>query len=249
MGEMKALQSEPAMAVTPSDIAREEIARVLDLQSRAYETLLWLSTVSFARPEMLNDQTADVLRDAERCRVWIADHLDRLPPRLRPAPGEAESFALLFSSFFQTSFRIERRQVSYAPPHYVIATNRDEGAGKRKLESRPVPRHLRRKRAGEAQHLEYRALTLLHGGPEDVAFWEAAQRVRADEGVRTDLNVWTYTCELVHRSRGEAHGPAVHLVWKQIPKDVRQHLTADVVWQARERAAAALGREVRRVWQ
>jgi hypothetical protein len=234
------------MTLTTPDITRDEVARVLDLQSRAYETLLWLSHVSFARPEMLNDQTADLLRDAARCRRWVSDQFDRLPPRLRPSPDEAEPFALLFSSFFQTSFRIERRQVSYAPPHFVIATNRDEGAGRRKLQARAVPRHLRRKRAGQAQHLEYRALTLLNDGPEDARFWKAAEEVRADR-VRTDLVVWTYACELVHRSRGEAHGPAVHLLWKQIPKAVRQHLSADVVWEARHRVAEALRRERARV--
>jgi hypothetical protein len=234
------------MARSAPNITREEVARVLDLQQRAYETLLWLSHVSFARPEMLNEQTADIVRDATRCRQWIAEHLDRLPPRLRPPAAEFEAFALLFSSFFQTSFRIERRHVSYSPPHYVIATNRDEAAGKKKLQARAVPHHLRRKRANEAQHLEYRALTLVNEGPEDTKFWQAAQDVRGDETVRPDLLIWTYACELVHRARGEPHGPAVHLVWKQIPKDVRQHLTADIAWRARERVAQALRRSILR---
>ena len=105
-----------------------------------------------------------------------------------------------------------------------------------------VPRHLRRKRAHEAQHLEYRALTVVNDGPEDARFWQAAQDLRADDAIRPHLLVWTYACELVHRARGEPHGPAVHLVWKQIPKEVRQHLTADVVWRARERIAEALRR-------
>ena len=230
------------MAHALPNISREEVARVLDLQQRAYETLLWLSHVSFARPEMLNERTADVVRDSKRCRHWISEQLDRLPARLRPSADEAEPFAMLFSSFFQTSFRVERRQVSYAPPHYVIQANRDEAAGNKKLQARVVPRHLRRKRANEAQHLEYRALTVVNDGPEDATFWQAAQDLRADEAVRPNLLVWTYACELVHRARGEPHGPAVHLVWKQIPKDVRQHLTADVVWRARERVAEALRR-------
>ena len=221
-------------------ITRDDVARVLDLQARAYETLLWLSHVSFARPEMLNEQTAEVLRDPASCRRWVAEQFERMPPRLRPAPEEAEPFSLLFSSFFQTSFRVEKRQVTYAPPHYVLATNKDEGTGKGRLEARAVPRHLRRKRAGEAQHLEYRALTLLNDGPEDAAFWEAAKALRADERARPDLVVWTYACELVHRSRGEAHGPAVHLLWKQMPKDVRKGLNADVVWAARGRAVEML---------
>ena len=221
-------------------INHDAIARVLDLQGRAYETLLWLSHVSFARPEMLNEHTADVLRDARRCRQWLVEHLDKIPPRLRPGPDEVEPFSLLFSSFFQTSFRIERRQLPYDPPYYVIAANRDEAAGKDKLRARAVPRHLRRKRAGQAQHLSYRALTLLNEGAEDAAFWAAAEEVRADEGLRHDLAVWTYAVELVHRSRGEAHGPAVHLIWRQIPRNVRQHLTAERVWQAKEKVATAL---------
>ena len=220
-------------------ISRDELARVLDLQARAYETLMWLSNIAHSRPEMLTERTADALRDPAACRAWLGRFHEQLPARLRPQGEEAGPFSLLFAGFFQTSFRIERR-LHDGRPYHVIALNKDEAAGKGKLGTRPVPRALKRKRNDQAKHLLYRSLTALNDGPEDAAFWAAADEVLGDAGLRDDYLAWAYACELVHRARGEVHGPAVHTIWKQMRRDERQHLTPGRVWRARERVAAAL---------
>lgn len=224
---------------TKAAITREEIARVLDLQGRAYETLIWLSHIAHARPAMLTEQTADALREPTECHAWLARFHEQLPARLRPSASESEVFARLFSSFFQTSFRIERR-LHDGQPYFVIALNKDAAAGKDKLATRFVPRRVTRKRNDEAKHLLYRSLTMLNDGPEDVAFWNAAGAVFRDGGLRDDYLAWAYACELTHRARDEVHGPAVHAIWKQMRQDLRKALTAERVWKSRDRVAAAL---------
>lgn len=228
------------MEQTIDNITRDELARVLDLQSRAYETLMWLSNIAHGRPEMLTERTADALRDPISCRAWLDRYHAQLPARLRPtAEDEAGPFALLFAGFFQTSFRVERR-LHDGRPYFVIASNPDEATGKDKLGTRTVPRALKRKRNEQAKHLLYRSLTTLNDRPEDAAFWAAAEEVLGNDKLRDDYLAWAYACELVHRARGEVHGPAVHTIWKQMRRDERQHLTAERIWRARERVAAAL---------
>lgn len=103
-----------------------------------------------------------------------------------------------------------------------------------------MPRHLRRRRRDQARYLEFRALTVLHDGPEDAQFWDAADAVVADGSLREDLLVWSHVRELVPRAGGDSSGPAVHEIWRQMTRDVLQSITAERAWQARERLAAAL---------
>lgn len=216
-------------------ITHDELARVLELQTRAYETLIWLSHIAFARPEMLGERTADAMRDPQACRAWVKRFHDQLPARLRPATDEdAEPFALLFSSFFQTSFRIEQR-LHDGKPYYVIAVNKDAASRRDKLAVRTVPRRVKHKRRGQAESLQHQALLALNGGRNDADFWVALGAATTDTALHKHLLVWTYARELVARSRGAAHGPAVHEIWKQIGRDTRERLSADRVVRSRER--------------
>jgi hypothetical protein len=230
---------------TSPDIRHAEIARVLEEHRRAYEALRWLSHISFARPQVLTQQTAATLQNAEACARWVGENVAMFPARVRPEPESVEVFARLFASFFQTSFRIERRGAG-ADSHLRIERDRDEAAGRDRLSARKTPRGLKRKRKDESQHLKFRAITLL-GDETSPGFWDAARELLNDVDVRDDLNLWTWACELVHRSRGEAHGPAVHLLWRQIPHESRENISADSVWDARNRTAAAMERCMRRV--
>lgn len=219
-------------------ITREEIETALELHGRAYEALLWLSNISFARPQMLTSQTATVLQKADECVEWVCSRVRDFPERVRPSPDHVRGFARLFASFFQTSFRIERR-FHDREPYFRIVTNRDEAAGRDRLASRKVPRGLVRKRKDEAAHLEYRATTYL-ADENTPGFWDCARELNSKRGLRRDLVLWTWACELVHRSRGEPHGPAVHLLWRQIDEQTRKQMTIDRIWQARERLTHAL---------
>lgn len=223
-----------------TDLREADIVRVLDLQQRAYATLLWLETISYARPHLLTQQSVDDLRRTPTCMEWLRRHRDQIPARLQPAPQDAETFARLFASFFQTSFRFERR-LHDGQPYFVILPNKDRAAGKDKLVGRGgVPRWLKQKRKDEAVHLKYRALADLDPTAGSADFWRTAEAVLDDAGLREDVVIWTYACELVHRSRADAHGPAVHLLWKQMDKPTRQQLTAARVWRARERLDARM---------
>ena len=229
---------------TSPDISHGEIASVLDEHHRAYEALRWLSHISFARPQVLTEQTAATLQNAEACARWAGENVAMFPARVRPKPGSVEVFARLFASFFQTSFRIERRGTG-VDSHLQIERHRDEAAGRDRLSARKIPRGLKRKRKDESQHLKFRALTLV-GDETGPGFWDAARELLNDADVRDDLNLWTWACELVHRSRGEAHGPAVHLLWRRIPHEVRRSISVDRVWEARGLLANALQRAVQR---
>jgi len=224
-------------------ITREEIATAMEIHGRAYEALIWLSNISFARPQMLTSESAAVLQKADACVDWVSAHIHDFPARVRPSPDEVQAFARLFASFFQTSFRIERR-LHTREQDYRITRNRDEAAGRDGLSSRKVPRGLVRKRKDEATHLKYRALTYL-ADESTPGFWDCARELINEPSVRRELILWTWACELVHRSRGEPHGPAVHILWRQMDEPTRKQISHEGIWQARERVMDALIASIR----
>ena len=228
--------------MTDSQVISSELARVLEEHDRAYQALRWLSHISFARPYMLSDYTAAQLQKPDSCVAWIRENLWEFPARVRPATEHVGIFANLFASFFQTSFRMERRSDS-GKPYFRIERNRDEAAGRDRFSSRRVPRNLRRKRKDESLHLKFRALTQL-ADEEVVGFWDAAREIVNDPSVRQDVVLWTWACELLHRAHGEPHGPAVHLLWQQMDTEARKNKNAEQIWESRQRIVEALNRAI-----
>jgi hypothetical protein len=217
---------------------REQIDRVIRLQAIAYELLCWLGNIAFARPQMLNERTADELLDAERCVAWVRKHREEFPVRLRPAAEEMETFSLLFSSFFQTSFRIQRMEDIGRPSYYRICPNKDRATGSKGLRGRrTVPRTLRRKRKEQARGLMLRGLAKLVG---DGCLPEVAESVLIDETMTQDLLLWAWTVELMSRAEGVTRGPAVHTLWQEMEPAERRRISGERVWKARQRLVEAI---------
>ena len=163
---------------TEARFTRDEMARVLDLHGRAYETLLWLDNAALAHPQLLTERTADELRDPRTCVAWLRRLHAQVPARLRPAGEDVEAFAWLFSSFFQTSFRIERR-FHDGRPYFRIVANKDAATGRKKLAARKVPRSLKRKRQDEARRLMQSTLSEV-GVPSNTPGFEDAAAAAMD---------------------------------------------------------------------
>lgn len=70
-------------------ITCEEIAAALELHRRAYEALIWLSNISFARPHMLTTEMAAVLQRADACVDWVLSYIHDFPARVQPSPSGA----------------------------------------------------------------------------------------------------------------------------------------------------------------
>ena len=220
-------------------ITRDQIARVLRLHRLAYEALVWLDNIALARPHMLDEPTAALLRDEAACVEWVRRDPGRFPDRVRPAPNDVDAFAHLFASFFQTSFRVERRLFD-GNPYYRIVAKKDEAAGKDRLGVRRVPRVLERKRRDEATDLRMRALVDLAGSDQAPGFWDRVKEMLADPKLRQHATLWAYACGLVRRTVGGSDGPALHRLWLDMDRPTRARLAADQVWLAREALLNAL---------
>ncbi len=222
-----------------AQLTRERLERVIRLHQQAYDVLCWLSNIAFARPYLLTERAADELRDAARCAQWVRKHRHEFPGRLRPTDDTIDEFAQLFSSFFQTSFRIERMYSAGRPCHYRIYPKKDLAAGRDKLASRRrVPRATKRKRNEEARRLMARAMQAIDESV-DVS-QDAIATMYEDDELRQDLLLWAWAVELNDRAQGISHGPVVHVLWQQMAPNVRRHHTIGPVWAARENLVAVL---------
>jgi hypothetical protein len=63
---------------------KHEIARVLDLQQRAYNLLLWISDQAQHQADLLSESNMEKLRYAPGCDDWVRHMMGIFPEKLRP---------------------------------------------------------------------------------------------------------------------------------------------------------------------
>jgi hypothetical protein len=205
---------------------RDALETVLRLHQMAYELLLWLDMQSARDPSVFSPEASAELSDGSRCATWLAAHRESLPAQALPAASEMEAFAFLLASFFDTSFRVQRQELGgkILEARLVRGTiGRDTGA--------------RRRSSGSVMFHALRRLATAEGMPMDS---RTAGRIADRATIRSDLLIWTYGVELVRRATRQSKGPAVHGIWQAMDPEVRRNLTADTVWESRERLLAVI---------
>lgn len=222
---------------------REDIERLLRLQHSAYELLLWLNKRAETEQEILSDQNLDKWRVAESCEAWVRDVYGMIPTALRPAADEIPAFARLFSSFFQTSFRL----VVSAPTRAYDDWGEDSGwvgSGKRKLmagaPSGKKTHKGKEKVAESARHLRLIALEELALENDLLPGRRDLEVLERDASLAPALTLWTYIHELNRRAHFASQGEAVRSLWVAMDKKEREKITVDKVINARDALVAAL---------
>lgn len=221
---------------------KSQIERLLHLQNAAYETLLWINRRAEYEQELLSDENLAKWRYAETCEAWVRDIHGMIPSAVRPSEADIPAFAHLFSSFFQTSFRLvesSSKKVSDSWGEEYWAENR-----KRKLMPGAVGEKKSTKgkaRAGESAQ-ELRIIALEDLAIENEIFPSRAEleSLAQDAQLRDALVLWTYIHELNRRANFSSQGEAVRLLWQAMEKKERIKLNADKVMKARESLLAAL---------
>jgi hypothetical protein len=207
---------------------KEDIERILHLQNSAYNFLLWLNKRSESEPEILSDQNIAKWRFAESCETWIRTVYGGIPQALRPPEEDIPAFAHLFSSFFQTSFRLHerdydgKRSLMAGPP-----SGKKSAKGKAKI--------------GEsARELRLIALEALAIENDLLLSRGDLEEMERDEKLHDALVMWTYFHELNRRANFGSQGEAVHALWQAIDKKERERMSADKILKAHERLVTAL---------
>jgi hypothetical protein len=221
---------------------KSDIERILKLKNSAYELLLWLNKRAETQNDILSDRNLEKWRFGESCEGWVRDFYDSIPLALRPAPADIPAFARLFSSFFQTSFRLVESAPSvdysgYGGKIYV-------GSGKRKLiAGAPGGKKSAKGKAkvsNSARELRLIALEEL-ALEHDLAIDRAKLAVlEGDPKLQDALILWSYVYELNRRANFASQGEAVRALWQSMDKQERGQIDADDVIGAREMLLAAL---------
>jgi hypothetical protein len=215
---------------TTKRIDRALIEETLSLHTLAYRLLMWIADHARAEPELLSVESERALLHPVACVRWLEARRDVLPCELMPKASQAGAFASLLSSFFYTSFHIERLEWNGR----LVDATLVRGPGHE-------PSSVRKRRR--------------HGGDPRT---EALHRLSRDEGLRVphprfarlarnrrveaDLAVWTYALGMIERARGGAEGTTDWARWRRIAD--RKSLDAESVWAARARLLEALAHEV-----
>lgn len=205
-----------------------ELERIVGLQQKVYRVLLWLKEQVRRKPAILNPEKTQALSSGNTCAEWLKRHLNDLPNEFRPNPGEFRAFGNLFSSFFTTSFHVgEVRNWD------VVETTLIRGA--KEFRDRRHKRHSERREGEAADELKRLSLVALAEEHRLTVPPGVQERALAAADLALDLTLWTYGCELMRRARFASQGGAVHRLWLELNEKTRKNLSAESIWQARER--------------
>jgi hypothetical protein len=207
-------------------IDRELIQKTLALHARAYRLLLQLGDAARAEPELLSPANEELLSDARTCTTWLTAHRDLFTPGA--LDGDVAGLAGLLSSFFHTSFHVER----FEWQGRIVQAELRTGAGHEGVRAAKRRRH-RGSPTAEA------LLRLCREAGLSVHSRELAS-LGKEQALRRDLHVWCYAVGLVQRSLGRAEGEYDWEHWRSLPLEERKSLDADRVWEARERLVARM---------
>lgn len=202
-----------------------ELENVLDLQKRAYSLLLWTGKEA---SNLLDQQS---LSSSSRCVHWLKHHLNEFPIDLRPAPAELDQFAMMFTSFFNTSFRLEGTGRS---ARLVRGRKFKDGRNRKYAQGRAA------EAAGDLSRTAVASLAETEG---IVVRDQFVSKILKDESLADSVGLWSYACELVRRSQFASQGPAVHHLWLELDQEKRKRLNAEEIWKARSILIQALKRK------
>lgn len=211
-----------------------QIEAALELHRKAFALLMECGSSGHAGSRPFDETTIAAWRDSESCRRWVTTHLDQLPVALRPESDQIALFAQLFSSLFATSFSISKSQIHGKTRMVVRALPTRHLDGSRKSA------HAKSKEREVSNVLRRHALNLLLDQTEQSRLADSFLVIIADPASSTNLTLWTYAVQLVNRAEFASQGPAVYRLWLDLPEKTRRNLTADLVWQARQRLIDSL---------
>lgn len=205
-------------------IDRTDISRLLALHSRAYDWLIFLVNEAKKDPDLLSPEVLEKIGKKKSCEQWVADKWTSIPEKMRPQKSDISGFARLFSSFFDTSFRVD----SLTFDGKLMDVSVKIGAKKQ-----PLPYGVKSVKALALKHL---------CSAENIKLSDAESRTIANrKSIADSLTIWAYIWELDRRVRGKGKGAVVHTLWRSMPFETRKQLDVETVWKAREHLLAHVG--------
>lgn len=200
-------------------INEQDISKLLEIHSKAYSFLIHLANKSRKNPETLSARVVDELKKKKTCVNWLEDHINSIPVNFRPENEDISNFAGILSSFFVTSFKVDNLNF--------------EG----KLLDSDVKTITRKEGTSRLGQKAVRNLALKHlCRSQNIRITEAeARKILKNRKIHMDITIWAYVWELDRRARGKPKGSSVHILWRDMPYDIRKNLNVDLVMKSRQR--------------
>lgn len=204
-------------------LSRESVEKLLSTQARAYALLIWIGDRATNDPSWLApDVVASLAKPALAARCLELRRRE-IPAAMLPDGPLDSSFVAIFSSFFETSFRVQH----LAFDDVLVDAKLKLGTADDASGPWGVDNSL--------------ALALKHLASSEGVFVseEVSRRMTKRSHLRESSLIWAYVWELDRRARGKGKGPVVRKIWRSIPWETRKVLSVDSVWQAREQLLVA----------
>jgi hypothetical protein len=206
------------------------------VQRQTYELLLWLKRRARTNRFLLTAEQLEAFDDGSACEEWVRCNLPNFPDHLRPRNDRVRSFAYVLSSFFRISFRVDEVRRQDEMETTLIA-------GTRGMKGRRHKRKVIQRKTADAENLRRWTLTSLAEECGLQLSAECFDLAKADAELWQQLTRYAYGVELVRRCHYASQGRGVHQLWLELDDAVRKNLTAETIWQVRERLLSWLKKQ------
>jgi hypothetical protein len=220
---------------------RDEIFQAVDLHQRSYNLLLWLRT-AISKGVIRFDRAHDYMDEGEVATEWIEGHYLNLPSNCRPEREQLPAFSRFFATYLKTSFELVKEPggllVSSCGCYCMICSYMTAGSN---LKTKKLSRR-DKDRARKIKITTIQQLSHEHGVHLDQ---QRLEKLIDSESLARDVALLAYGQQLIARTRGVSHGPAVLALWREIawtktaPKK-NFELAAEDILRAEQAVAAAL---------
>ena len=225
---------------------KEEIAYLVDLQTRSYELLKWVAAalgkgfISFHAAHAYTSM-------AGAAEEWLERNYQNIPERARVPRENIKEFAALFSTYLENSFELiaKPKQRLYSPDAHCFCPMCSWLVDAPNLKPRALST-ANKKRAQKMMLDEVRRLAV----EQDKSLSDrSAQSIIKEENLREALALCAYGADLVRRTHGTAVGPAALVLWRSFawlpsgsPKK-NFKLSAEMILQAEQTLAQRIAAE------
>ncbi len=228
-------------------MTKEELNRVLDLQSRAFGLLLWMNEQEHQNLGLWDEENLAAWRFTELCEARLRHRIDVLPRDLCPEDGDISTLSHFMSSFFNPSQSVGLGKWKFIALEELAIEN-DVNLSRTQLETLANDSSLLVLALCYYMHKVLRhAQFVCQGAVVDVLWQTLDMETRQTHNAAILKNAWENAIELrslgyevLHRSRLASQNAEVQASWQTFDEKSRQKMDTEIIWQARETLLAAM---------
>ncbi len=190
---------------------QDQLEHAIDLQQRSYRLLKWVANA--VKKGLIRFEAAHAFTSLpDATSVWLAEHLQNVPPDARPDLADVQTFARLFYTYLENSFNfdVDPGKRLYSPDAHCFCPICSWLIDAPNLKTKKVT-------SSDKKRANRMRVDAIQNVAKELSISVSDKDI---EGLLSDLSTFenasllAYGFDLFRRIKGIANGPAVLALWR-----------------------------------